>query len=80
MTPEAKKLKMIDEIDRIERLFSRFDPASEISRINRLRPGEGTIVAVETYDCLIQAEEVRAETDGAFDVMALTKAAYRKPG
>jgi len=68
------------EIDRIERLFSRFDPASEISRINRLGPGEGMIVAVETYDCLIQAEEVRAETNGAFDVMALTKAAYRKPG
>jgi thiamine biosynthesis lipoprotein len=68
------------EIDRIERLFSRFDPASEISRINRLRPGEGMIIGVESYDCLIRAEEVRAETNGAFDIMALTKAAHRKPG
>jgi thiamine biosynthesis lipoprotein len=68
------------ELDRIERLFSRFDPASEIARINRLRPGEGMIIGVETYDCLVLAEEVRAETDGAFDIMALTKAAHRKPG
>jgi thiamine biosynthesis lipoprotein len=68
------------EIDRIERLFSRFDPSSEIARINRLRPGEGMIIGVETYDCLVRAEEVRAETNGAFDVMALTKAAHRKPG
>lgn len=68
------------ELDRIERLFSRFDPASEISRINRLRPGEAMIIGVETYDCLIRAEEIRAETNGAFDVMALTKAARRRPG
>ena len=68
------------EIDRIERLFSRFDPGSEISRLNRLRPGEGMIIAVETYDCLIQAEEVRGETNGAFDIMALSKSAHRKPG
>ncbi len=68
------------EVDRIERLFSRFDPASEISRLNRLRPGESMIIAVETYDCLIEAEEARSETNGAFDVMALTKSAHRKPG
>jgi thiamine biosynthesis lipoprotein len=68
------------EIDRIERLFSRFDPTSEVSRINRLRPGDSMIIGAETYDCLVVAEEVRVETAGAFDIMALTKAAHRRPG
>jgi thiamine biosynthesis lipoprotein len=68
------------ELNRLERLFSRFDPSSEIARINRLRPGERMIIGVETYDCLVRAEEIRAETGGAFDVCALTKAAHRRPG
>lgn len=56
------------EIDRLERLFSRFDPASEISRLNRLGPGESLTVGLETFDCLSSAERARAETGGAFDV------------
>jgi thiamine biosynthesis lipoprotein ApbE len=58
------------EIDRLERLFSRFDPASEISRINRLKPGEEMTIGFETYECLALAETVRRETGGAFDVNA----------
>jgi len=71
--------EVFGEIDRLERLFNRFDPASEISRINRLRPGEAMVIGVETYDCLLLAESIRVETGGAFDVLALTKAARRKP-
>lgn len=56
------------EIDRLERLFSRFDPASEISRISRLRPGESLMIGLETFECLSVAEQIRAETNGAFDV------------
>ena len=58
------------EIDRLERLFSRFDRASEISRINRLPPGGEIAVGIETFDCLSLAESVRLETDGAFDINA----------
>ena len=56
------------EIDRIESLFSRFDSTSEISRINRLKPGESLLIGVETYECLSIAERVRIETGGAFDI------------
>jgi len=37
------------EIDRLEARFNRFDPGSEISRINRLLPGEETTVGIETF-------------------------------
>jgi thiamine biosynthesis lipoprotein len=56
------------EIDRIERLFNRFDPSSEISRINRLEPGQKLSVGVETFECLALAEEARRTTAGAFDI------------
>jgi FAD:protein FMN transferase len=55
------------EIDRIEGLFSRFDIRSEIAQINRLRPGDGLRIGVETFECLTIAEQVRTETGGAFD-------------
>jgi len=51
------------EVDRIERLFSRFDPGSEISQINRVAAGETMAIGIETY-----AETVNRETSGAFDV------------
>jgi thiamine biosynthesis lipoprotein len=57
-----------DEIDRLERLFSRFDPASETSRIGRLGPGESLRVGIETAEVLGIAAAVQAETDGAFDI------------
>jgi thiamine biosynthesis lipoprotein len=56
------------EIDRLERLFSRFDPGSDIARVNRLRPGEEAVVGLDAFDCLSMAEEARRETGGAFDV------------
>lgn len=56
------------EIDRIEGLFSRFDPTTDIARLNRLGPGESLAVGVETYECLSLAEEVRRDSGGAFDI------------
>jgi len=64
-----------DEVDRIERLFNRFDPSSEISRVNRLRPGETMMVGIETVECLAVAARVQAETMGAFDINFRTAAA-----
>lgn len=56
------------EIDRLERLFSRFDPASEISRVGRLRAGETLPVGLETAEVLGLAAFVQSETAGAFDI------------
>ncbi len=68
------------EIDRLERFFSRFDPGSEISRINRL-PGGGEIsVGIETLECLSLAEAVRVETGGAFDINARAAAPSENSG
>jgi len=56
------------EIDRLERLFSRFDPGSEISMINRLQPGETLPIGIETYECLKTSFELMVETGGAFNI------------
>jgi thiamine biosynthesis lipoprotein len=56
------------EIDRLERLFSRFDPSSELSMINRLRSGESLMVGVETYECLKLSFELMRETGDAFNI------------
>ena len=56
------------EIDRLERLLSRFDSASDVSQINRLRPGETIRVSLEAFECLSAAKRVHAATGGAFDV------------
>jgi thiamine biosynthesis lipoprotein len=56
------------EIDRLERLFSRFDPGSEISMINRLKVGETLPIGVETYECLKMSFELMVETGGTFNI------------
>ena len=56
------------EIDRIETLFSRFDPSSEISMINRLNSGQSLSVSVDVYDCLTTAFLIQDRTGGAFDI------------
>lgn len=56
------------EIDRLEKLLSRFDPGSEISMINRLRPGESLPVGVETFECLKAGFELMIATSGAFNL------------
>ena len=56
------------EIDRLEGLFSRFDPRSDIGRINRLHPGESLRVGIEVIECLDLAYRLSEETLGAFDV------------
>jgi thiamine biosynthesis lipoprotein len=59
---------VFSEIDRIENLFSRFNPCSEISQINRLKPGQSLMVGIETFECLKTAAWVQSQTLGAFDI------------
>lgn len=60
--------ELFREIDRVETVLSRFDPGSDIARINRLRPGESVRVGLETVECLSLAWEIWRDTGGAFDV------------
>ena len=68
---------VFEEIDRIERLFNFFDPGSELSLINRLGPGQSLRIGAEIYECLSQAEEIRAETNGAFDINVRSLIKYK---
>jgi len=61
---------MLDEVSRIERLLSRFDAASEISRINREAAGGEVLVDREVFAILQLCERYWQQTDGYFDVAA----------
>jgi len=58
------------EIDRMERLLSRYNPYSDISRINAAKPGKDVVVEVEAAECIQTAFRVWKQTDGAFDITA----------
>jgi thiamine biosynthesis lipoprotein len=68
--PDAAELgaDAADEIARIEGLLSRFDPESDISRINAATVGEAVSVSPETIAVLQKAAEVSRLSGGAFDV------------
>ncbi|MFA7228757.1 MAG: FAD:protein FMN transferase [Melioribacteraceae bacterium] len=56
------------EIDRLEDELSRFRPNSEISNINRLKPGEKLVITVDSFECIRQALELNVITASAFDI------------
>ncbi|MDI6731206.1 MAG: FAD:protein FMN transferase [Candidatus Margulisbacteria bacterium] len=55
----------IEEIKRLEKLFNRFDPSSEVSRINR---GEKVVMSEDMRRILVLSEKMRQLTKGAFNV------------
>ncbi len=57
-----------DELDLIEDHLSRFVETSDISRINRVARGESTVVALDTFQCLQSALDLKEKTAGAFDI------------
>lgn len=56
-----------DRLDQLETKLSRFIESSEISRLNRTGIGTSVRLGPDTFDCLLQAQELYAETSGAFD-------------
>lgn len=75
------RLKMADErkaaalaggcfrqLEDLESLLSRYREDSDISAVNRLRPGESLLLHEETWSCLRIALETHAMTGGLFDV------------
>ncbi len=57
-----------NELDRLEQELSRFIPNSDISRINHLAANQPLRLGLDAFECLKLAQQVCAETNGAFDV------------
>jgi thiamine biosynthesis lipoprotein len=57
-----------EEIDRVERLLSRFDPASEVYRVNREAKERPVKVSVELAEVIEDCRQWFERTQGAFDV------------
>jgi thiamine biosynthesis lipoprotein len=57
-----------DLIDRLETELTCHRSSSDISRINRLKCGEATLVCPWTMECLLLARHFYSETGGAFDI------------
>ena len=57
-----------NEVDRLEKLLSRYIENSDISRINRLEPGQSELVSEDTMQCLLIARQAHDLTGGAFDI------------
>ena len=57
-------------VHQLERAWSRFDPSSEVSSLNRVA-GSLTIVSEVTYELVSLAQQARRATDGAFNPVML---------
>ncbi len=60
----------LDEISRIEGVLSRFDPASEVSRINRNAHRQPTLLSHELFEIIDTCKRFWVETKGYFDITA----------
>ena len=58
------------EIARVEQLLSRFEPTSELSRINREATSGGCLVDFEMLQILLDCRGWWLRTEGAFDITA----------
>lgn len=67
---EAVAVAICEEFERLDRALSRFDPSSEIARINREAKGKPVRVDREIFALLDSCLNARKITDGWFDVTA----------
>lgn len=58
----------IEEVRRLDRLFSKFDPQSEIYRLNHLTPDERLEISADTSRILQESARLKKLTRGAFDI------------
>jgi len=68
--PDARRAveAVFTELTRVERLFSRRDPASEISRVNRDAAKRPVVVSLETFTLLQAAVRAAQQSGGTFDI------------
>lgn len=65
---EAAISMAMDEARRVESVFSVYVESSEVSRINRLGPGEELVLSDEAYEIIRMSLEASEKTSGAFDI------------
>jgi thiamine biosynthesis lipoprotein len=63
-------IEALDLVSRLEDGLSIFKPASELSRLNRVEPGQIFEVSPQLYEMLQIALKVYQDTRGAFDITA----------
>lgn len=76
---EAVAVAVTDEIVRLDGVLSRYDPRSEISRINVEATGSPVRVDREVFALLEKCEQARRLTEGYFDVTASESTAGEAP-
>ncbi|NOT61285.1 MAG: FAD:protein FMN transferase, partial [Acidobacteria bacterium] len=69
---EAVAVAVCEEIQRLDAALSRFNPTSEITRLNRLASAQAVRVDRELFALLVRCEQARELTEGYFDVTALS--------
>lgn len=69
---ESLAVAVCEEIQRMDNLLSRFNPSSEIARINREAKTKSVRVDRELFALLERCERARANTNGFFDIAAAT--------
>lgn len=69
---EAVAVAVCEEIQRLDGGLSRFNPSSEIARLNREAKTKAVRVDREIFALLECCEHAREKTDGYFDVTALS--------
>jgi FAD:protein FMN transferase len=69
---EAVAVAVLEEISRLDATLSRFDPRSEIARLNREARHKPVRVEREVFALLEQCERARQLTTGYFDIAAET--------
>lgn len=69
---EAVAVAVGEEIQRLDSLLSRFNPGSEIARVNREAGRKAVRVDREVFALLVRCEQARITTLGFFDIAAAT--------
>lgn len=69
---EAVAVAVCEEIQRLDGVLSRFNPSSEIARLNRQAVAKPVRVEREVFALLERCEQARHLTEGFFDVTALS--------
>ncbi len=56
-----------DRIDELEGILSRFRDSSDLSRVNRARPGTPVLISPDLLDCLRASLVLHEQSGGLFD-------------
>lgn len=67
--PEAEQVisEVFDEVRRLEELLSRWNPHSDVSRVEQAPAGQPVKVSADTIECVSAALRIARESGGAFD-------------